>query len=376
MLLWMFYFCKAMTMVRPKTLGEEKEDSEEEEEEIQIVLTSKDPNETSGLIRWTFKIFPCSLLLLQHQNYFSWNNSRKSFVKIKFAECMIDHLNIPSRTIEVESEIGKSQVSKFGIPDSFAGQEWWCGEFYVQWLNILFQRMMRIECFSRASWLRLPWPRSLRQKFIRTSFTQLRGEPRQRCSNTMMNPCRPIPFQCKHFSPFLDSGFWIFVSDQSTLERLTPGRCMTPSWCLSRRRRRGRWRGSRRRPRSLRSARSRGSRGRRAGCWGPPPSWRGCWTSTLFMRLQRTSDTMKTPLMSWRSLDILGHLPLSGVYISGWPTMSIYVIWNDLDVINTSGDRHVCGGEFAATLDISVWTNSWSGGHWPLLEWKIYRSFW
>ena len=45
-----------MTMVRPKTLGEEKEDSEEEEEEIQIVLTSKDPNETSGLIRWTFNI--------------------------------------------------------------------------------------------------------------------------------------------------------------------------------------------------------------------------------------------------------------------------------------------------------------------------------
>ena len=41
-----------MTMVRPKTLGEEKEDSEEEEEEIQIVLTSKNPNETSGLIRW------------------------------------------------------------------------------------------------------------------------------------------------------------------------------------------------------------------------------------------------------------------------------------------------------------------------------------
>ena len=38
-------------MVRPKTLGEEKEDSEEEEEEIQIVLTSKDPNETSRLIR-------------------------------------------------------------------------------------------------------------------------------------------------------------------------------------------------------------------------------------------------------------------------------------------------------------------------------------
>lgn len=46
-----FLVFKAMTMVRPKTLGEEKEDSEEEEEEIQIVLTSKDPNETSGLIR-------------------------------------------------------------------------------------------------------------------------------------------------------------------------------------------------------------------------------------------------------------------------------------------------------------------------------------
>ena len=55
------------------------------------------------------------------KNNFRWNNSRKSFVKIKFAECMIDHLNIPSRTIEVESDIGKSQVSKFGIPDSFAG---------------------------------------------------------------------------------------------------------------------------------------------------------------------------------------------------------------------------------------------------------------
>ena len=44
-------------MVRPKTLGEEKEDSEEEEEEIQIVLTSKDPNVTSRLIRWTLTIF-------------------------------------------------------------------------------------------------------------------------------------------------------------------------------------------------------------------------------------------------------------------------------------------------------------------------------
>ena len=49
-------FCKAMTMVRPKTLGEEKEDSEEEEEEIQIILTSKDPNETSGLIRFALMI--------------------------------------------------------------------------------------------------------------------------------------------------------------------------------------------------------------------------------------------------------------------------------------------------------------------------------
>ena len=34
---------------------------------------------------------------------------------------MIDHLNIPSRTIEVESDIGKNQVSKFGIHESFAG---------------------------------------------------------------------------------------------------------------------------------------------------------------------------------------------------------------------------------------------------------------
>ena len=39
-------------MVRPTTLGGEKEDSEEEEEEIQIVLTSKNPNETSKLIRF------------------------------------------------------------------------------------------------------------------------------------------------------------------------------------------------------------------------------------------------------------------------------------------------------------------------------------
>ena len=40
---------------------------------------------------------------------------------MKFSESMIDHLNIPSRIIETESDRGKSQVSKFGIPDSFAG---------------------------------------------------------------------------------------------------------------------------------------------------------------------------------------------------------------------------------------------------------------
>ena len=40
---------------------------------------------------------------------------------MKFSESMIDHLNIPSRIIEAESERGKSQVSKFGIPESFAG---------------------------------------------------------------------------------------------------------------------------------------------------------------------------------------------------------------------------------------------------------------
>ena len=225
-----------MTMVRPKTLGEEKEDSEEEEEEIQIILTSKDPNETSGLIRWVFIIFSFKVCYCNTNINFRWNNSRKSFVKIKFAECMIDHLNIPSRTIEVESDIGKSQVSKFGIPDSFAGiMGWWCGELY---LNILFQRMMRIECISRALWLKIQWLRSLRQKFTRTSFTQLRGELRQRCSNTVTNPCRQILFLCKVFlilSSWLRTlNVWIYFSDQSTLERLTPGRCMTPSWHLSR----------------------------------------------------------------------------------------------------------------------------------------------
>lgn len=39
-------------MVRPKTLGAEKEDSEEEEEEIQILLTSKNPNLTSRMIKY------------------------------------------------------------------------------------------------------------------------------------------------------------------------------------------------------------------------------------------------------------------------------------------------------------------------------------
>ena len=38
-------------MVRPKTLGAEKEDSEEEEEEIQILLTSRNPNLTSRMIK-------------------------------------------------------------------------------------------------------------------------------------------------------------------------------------------------------------------------------------------------------------------------------------------------------------------------------------
>ena len=45
------FILQALTMVRPKTLGAEKEDSEEEEEEIQIVLTSRDPNNVSRLIR-------------------------------------------------------------------------------------------------------------------------------------------------------------------------------------------------------------------------------------------------------------------------------------------------------------------------------------
>ena len=44
---------KALTFVRPKNLGREEEDSDDEEEEIHILLSSKNPNQTSKQIKWS-----------------------------------------------------------------------------------------------------------------------------------------------------------------------------------------------------------------------------------------------------------------------------------------------------------------------------------
>lgn len=38
-------------MVRPKNMGEQKEESDEEEQEIQILLTSRNPDDTSKPVR-------------------------------------------------------------------------------------------------------------------------------------------------------------------------------------------------------------------------------------------------------------------------------------------------------------------------------------
>ena len=83
-------------MVRPRNMGEEQVESDEEEQEIQILLTSRNPNITSKPVKW--------------------NMERQAFSKMKMTESMIDHLMIESRTVMVESEEGRSQISLFGVP--------------------------------------------------------------------------------------------------------------------------------------------------------------------------------------------------------------------------------------------------------------------
>ena len=48
---------KAQTMVRPSNIGRTgSHDSDDEEEDIQIVLSSRDPNENAGLVRLELEI--------------------------------------------------------------------------------------------------------------------------------------------------------------------------------------------------------------------------------------------------------------------------------------------------------------------------------
>ena len=48
---------KAQTMVRPSNIGRTgSHDSDDEEEDIQILLSSRDPNENAGLVRLELEI--------------------------------------------------------------------------------------------------------------------------------------------------------------------------------------------------------------------------------------------------------------------------------------------------------------------------------
>ena len=40
---------------------------------------------------------------------------------MKFEEVMIDHLNINSTTIEIDTEMGKEQIEKYGFPEGYTG---------------------------------------------------------------------------------------------------------------------------------------------------------------------------------------------------------------------------------------------------------------
>ena len=50
-----------------------------------------------------------------------WNYEKKVFKKINFTEDMIDHMNISSRIVDLNSEEGKYQLENFLLPEQNSG---------------------------------------------------------------------------------------------------------------------------------------------------------------------------------------------------------------------------------------------------------------
>ena len=49
--------------------------------------------------------------------------NKEEYVSVTFVETMIDHLDLKSKIIEVETEEGREQVKKFGIPEPLLGKK-------------------------------------------------------------------------------------------------------------------------------------------------------------------------------------------------------------------------------------------------------------
>ena len=50
--------------------------------------------------------------------------NKEEYVSVTFVETMIDHLDLKSKIIEVETEEGREQVNKFGIPEPLLGKKY------------------------------------------------------------------------------------------------------------------------------------------------------------------------------------------------------------------------------------------------------------
>ena len=48
--------------------------------------------------------------------------NKKEYVSVLFEEAMINHLELESKIIEAETEEGREQVKKFGIPEPLQGK--------------------------------------------------------------------------------------------------------------------------------------------------------------------------------------------------------------------------------------------------------------
>ena len=87
---------KAQTMIRPTKLGAKKRDEDdedgEEDNEIQITLTSRNPNDSFYQV-W-------------------WIHDKGEFRQVAFQESMIDHLNIESSITLVTNQLTNDETSE------------------------------------------------------------------------------------------------------------------------------------------------------------------------------------------------------------------------------------------------------------------------